>query len=233
MAVLVEKPMAVTPAEASRVYARQRESRGVLRVGFNRRYRPDYIRLRDGSGSGVRQIEFTFVADARQWNPGVAATASFVLHDAGSHALDLVAHLARRPVERVRAVADVSSGACLVAIDAELAGGFRARCTVGHAPRYEEHLVVATADAVYRVLVAPSLVARARLALWKVTRRPTPTAQSFQAQLAGFVAACRGRPDQVGASAADGLAAVAAVHAADQSLSLGGAWCPVSMDPKN
>jgi predicted dehydrogenase len=230
LSVLVEKPMTLTSAEAHRVRARQRASGRVLQVGFNRRYRPEYLRLRGRVTGRVQHIAFRFVADARQWNPGVAATPSFVLQDAGSHALDLVAHLAGRPVERVRAALDHSPGASVVSIDAELAGGLRARCTVGHASRYEEQLAVTEAGAVHRVVVAPSLLAGAKVALCKIARRPTPTAQSFQAQLAGFVAACRGKPDDVGARAADGLAAVAAVHAADQSLSLGGAWCSVAVD---
>ncbi len=230
LSVLVEKPMAVTLAEARAMWRLQRQTGRVLRVGFNRRYRADYVRLRQRAKDGVRSIAFTFVADARRWNPGAIATAPFALHDAGSHGLDLVAHIAGRRIERVRAALQDGPGGCIVDIEAELAGGTPARCTVGHAARYEEHVAVTAGDRVHTAAASPGPLGQARLAFCKVTGRPTPTARSFRAQLAGFVAACRGEADQVGADATDGLAAVAAVDAALESLAGGGEWRAV-IDP--
>ncbi|HEU5169498.1 MAG TPA: Gfo/Idh/MocA family oxidoreductase [Gemmatimonadales bacterium] len=224
LSVLVEKPMAVTPREARRVCELQQETGRVLRVGFNRRYRADYVRLRERARDGVGTIAFTFIADARRWNPGAAATAPFVLHDAGSHALDLVAHVARRRIERVRATVQDGTDGCIVNIEAELAGGATAACRVGHAPRYQEYLAVTAAGRVHRAVASPGPLHRAKLAFCKITGRPTPTAESFRAQLAGFVAACRAEADQVGADAADGLASVAAVDAALRSLAGAGDW---------
>ncbi len=224
LSVLVEKPMAVTPQEARRVCELQQQTGRVLRVGFNRRYRGDYVRLRERARDGVRSLAFTFIADARRWNPGATATAPLVLHDAGSHALDLVAHVAGRRIERVRATVQGATDGCIVNIEAELAGGASATCTVGHAPRYQEYLTVTAAGRVHRAVVSPSPLNQAKLAFCKITGRPTPTAESFRAQLAGFVAACRAENDHVGAAAADGLASVAAVDAALRSLAGAGEW---------
>ncbi|MGH7518327.1 MAG: Gfo/Idh/MocA family protein [Gemmatimonadales bacterium] len=231
LSVLVEKPMAVTPQEARRVCELQRQTGRVLRVGFNRRYRGDYVRLRERALDGVRSLAFTFIADARRWNPGVTATAAFVLHDAGSHAVDLVAHLAGRRIERVRASVQRGTDGCIVNIEAELAGGASAACTVGHAPRYREYLAVTAAGRVHRAVASPSPLNQAKLAFCKLTGRPTPTAESFRAQLVAFVAACRAEADHVGADAADGLAAVAAVDAALRSLAGAGEWRAVTDAP--
>jgi predicted dehydrogenase len=231
LSVLVEKPMAVTPQEARHVCALQQRTGRVLRVGFNRRYRGDYVRLRERARDGVRSIAFTFIADARRWNPGAATTAQFVLHDAGSHALDLVAHVAGRRIERVRAAVQGGTEGGVVNVEAELAGGVSAACTVGHAPRYEEHLAVISAGRVHRAVAAPSRLNQVKLAFCKITGRPTPTAESFRAQLVGFVAACRAEVDHVGADAADGLASVAAVDAALRSLAGSGEWRALTDPP--
>lgn len=222
LSVLVEKPMALSLAEAHMLQQLQRQTGRVLRVGFNRRYRPHYLGLRQRT-KDVQQIEFRFIADVRQWNPGVEATAQFVLQDAGSHALDLIAWLAERPIERLSARLDKSADGCLVRIKAELAGGIAAECTVGHALRYDEHVVVGGSSG-RRRYAAASLASRVALAFCKVVGQPTPTARSFRAQLAAFFAACRGRPDQGGAGVDDGVAAVAAVEAALRSVDAAGAW---------
>lgn len=222
VSVLVEKPMALSLVEAHTLQQLQRQSGRVLRVGFNRRYRPDYLALRQRT-KDVQQIEFRFIADVRQWNPGVEATAQFVLQDAGSHALDLIPWLAERPIDRLSARLEKPAEGCLVHIKAELTGGIAAECTVGHAPRYEEQVVVGGSAGRQRY-VASSLAGRVALGFCKATGRPTPTARSFRAQLAAFVAACRGRPDPVGAGVDEGVAAVAAVEAALRSLDAAGAW---------
>jgi predicted dehydrogenase len=222
LSVLIEKPMALNLTEARDLQQLQRETGRVLRVGFNRRYRSDYLRLRSRTND-VQQIEFRFIADLRQWNPAVEATAQFVLQDAGSHALDLIAWLAEGRIERVSARFERAASDRVVRIKAELTGGVAAECTVGHGPRYEEHLVIGS-SAGRRRYAASSLASRVGLAWCKLAGRPTPTSQSFRAQLAGFVAACRGWPDPIGAGADDGVAAVAAVEAALRGVNAAGAW---------
>lgn len=225
--VLLEKPMGMTLDEAQRVWELQQRTGCVLRVGFNRRYRGSYARLRERARNGVRSVAFTFIADAQRWNPGAAA-APFVLHDAGSHAVDLVAHVAGRRIERIRATVLEQTDGCIVQIEAKLAGGVSATCTIGHAPRYREQLIVTASGRVHRAVASANLLNKAKLAFCNLTGRPTPTDESFQAQLAGFAAACHAEADNVGADAADGLASVAAVDAALRSLANPGEWCDVT-----
>jgi hypothetical protein len=120
---------------------------------------------------------------------------------------------------------------CIVNLEAELAGGASAACMVGHAPRYQEHLAVTAAGRVHRAVASPNPLNQAKLAFCKLTGRPTPTAESFRAQLIGFVAACRAEADHVGADAADGLASVAAVDAALRSLAGSGEWRALTDPP--
>jgi predicted dehydrogenase len=226
--VLVEKPMAMTPDEARRVWELQQHAGRVLRVGFNRRYRGSYARLRERVWNDVRSVAFTFITDAKRWNP--AADAPFVLHDAGSHAVDLVAHVADRRIERMRATVLGRTDGCIVQIEAKLAGGASAACTIGHASRYQEQLIVTASERVHRAVASASLSNKAKLAFCSLMGRPTPTDESFRAQLAGFAAACRAEPDAVGADAADGVASVSAVDAALRSLANAGEWCDVTDD---
>lgn len=231
LSVLVEKPMALSPQDAQRVWEMQQLTGRMLRVGFNRRYRAEYVRLRNRAGDGVSSVAFTFIADARRWNPNVTATAPFVLHDAGSHAVDLVAHVAGRRIERVRATLEGAASSCIVTIEVTFAGGPSGVCRIGQGPRYQESLTVVADGRVHRVVTAPNPLLRAELALCRITGRPTRTDRSFRAQLAGFAAACRSDGDGVGADAADGLASVIAVDAALQSLAGTGEWC--TLDPSS
>lgn len=234
MAVLVEKPMTLTTAEAQRIVAEQQRSGNCTRVGFNRRFRASYAgaRARIRADGDLAQIAFTFIADARRWNPDSAAVSlpEDVLHDAGSHAVDLTAHLAGRPIRRIRAeVRHADERSCQVAIEAGLEDDIAVQCIVGHAARFEEHLSVTAAgrqrmvDASGRTGFA-QLKVKGDLALRRLTGRPTPTDDSFRAQLAAFAAACRGEREACGADAWAGLAAVAAIERCIESLALEGAW---------
>lgn len=255
--VLVEKPMALAATDARELVDATRASGLVLRVGFNRRYRPAYRRLRERlrerarSGPGIGRIAFTFLAESSRWGGGAAgADPEFLLHDAGSHALDLVAHVGAA-VERVRAVAIRPAGGARdshdshdspdapdaqdsrVEVEAELAGGIAATCTVGRARRYREELLAEDRDGpVLRVDLSGRTTMR-RLAIatdlaWRrIATRPSGSAESFQAQMGAFAAACRGARDDIGAGAAEGLASVRAVDACLRSLAEGGAWCAV------
>lgn len=241
--VLVEKPMTRTLDEAQRVLRSQRESNATVRVGFNRRFRDRYAGLRRQALrlDGLSHVSFTFISDARRWNPlsSEVSSAEQVLHDAGSHAMDLVRHVAGRSIRSVCAESpDPVCGARLVYIRARLDGGIDVDCTVGHAPRYEEWLSIAADGRTLSVDVSGrSATGRLRtaadLALRRLSGRPTPTDASFRAQLAAFAAACRGRAEDIGADARAGYDAVAAVEACIESLGHSGVWCDLAnLQPK-
>lgn len=234
--VLVEKPMTIGLDRARELHAAQCDSERVLRVGFNRRYRTSYARVRQRVQGevAVRSIDFTFVSDATRWNPSAnAADAEFLLHDAGSHALDLVAHVGGAPIESVRATAEEQADARCVMIEARLAGGMFATCTVGQGSRYIEQLVARGAHSEHRAdssghTLTSRFAITAQLAYRKLTRQPTPADESFRSQLAAFAAACHGRDDGIGAGVTDGMASVAAVDACIASIASEGAWCTIA-----
>jgi predicted dehydrogenase len=233
--VLVEKPMATRWGEAIRLAEVQRGSGRVLRVGFNRRYRPEYVRLRSRvhAAGGASRVHFTFVAEGSRWGapalPG-GDEVEHALHDAGSHALDLVAHIGA-PIEAVRARVAAAAGDVIVEIEARLEGGASALCVVGRARRYREVLEVTDREGRARrrdvsgSTPAGRVAAASGLLLRRLLGRPSPSQESFRAQMSAFVDACRGIEDRVGAGAAAGVASVAAVDACSKSLATNGAWC--------
>ncbi len=235
--VFIEKPMALAVSDVHDLITRQARTNAKVQVGFNRRFRSDYVRVRDRlrGGAGLDSLHYTFIAEARRWNPGRsdgADSPAEVLHDAGSHAVDLVAHLGGRRIERVRAHAQRSDRSIAIEVDVELEGGFPSRFTVGRGPLYEERLRVTTNRGTQVVDLsggsgALRLLRRAELAWRKLAKRPTPTDESFRAQLAAFVAACHDRPDPRAADANAGLESVAAIAACIASLEAGGEWRPV------
>ena len=232
--VLVEKPMATTVDDARRVLGLLPAHGRMVRIGFNRRFRREYVELRERAQAGgeISHLAFTFIADARRWNPGSTPVASpvDVLHDAGSHAVDLIAHVSGRRIRRVRAEPlRERDSSCVVRVEARLAGGATAECTVGHAPRYQESLSVDVGGRLYAIdLSGGSPVSRLRIkaasALRRLSGRPTATDASFRAQLAAFAAACRGQGDDPGADVQDGFRAVAAIEACTESLARAGVW---------
>ncbi len=229
--VLVEKPMALNLAEARHLHQAQQACGRVLRVGFNRRYRRDYMSLCRPATDTLREIAFTFIADTGRWQSGSnAVTPEFVLHDAGSHAVDLVAHVAGRRIERVQAHVEHEADGLIVRMKMQLTGSLTATCTVGHAARYVESLVVSDADRRRQVTASGNTWNKLKLAVCKITGRATPTDESFRAQLAGFVDACRGRDDGRGANGVDGLASVAAIEAAIASINHDSDWQEISRE---
>lgn len=233
--VLVEKPMATTVDDARRLLGLVPAGGRTMRVGFNRRFRPEYAELRELRDE-ISHISFVFIADARRWNPGSTAVGSpaVVLHDAGSHAVDLIAHLSGRRIRSVRAESfREDNSSCVVRVEARFDGGVTADCTVGHAPRYEESVRVDVGDRLYaRDVSGGNFASRLRIKAGGAIRRlsggPTATDASFRAQLAAFAAACRGQQDAPGADAGDGFRAVAAIEACTDSLAHTGTWREVT-----
>jgi predicted dehydrogenase len=231
--VLVEKPMAIHRDEALWLCELQKRHGVVLRVGFNRRYYRRYACIRASAlqNGNISQLAFTLVANARRWNPQAASVSSpeVVLHDAGSHGVDIIAHVTGRPIERIRAQAQRGPDACLVNMEIRLAGGISAICTVGHAPEYQEWLSISVPGRTWRTDASgrsrvDRLWMKAGFAMCRLVGQPTPTDQSFRDQLAAFVASCQGTADTVGADARAGYAAVAAIEACISSLAKGCAW---------
>lgn len=109
--VMVEKPLAVTLADAERIAAAARMSGRVAAVGFNQRCHPALARIRAqvragafGTLDGVRIVWSSGAGlGAREWL-GERSQGGGALFDLGSHAVDLWRFLAGAEIETLQVV---------------------------------------------------------------------------------------------------------------------------------
>ncbi len=239
--VLVEKPMALTLADASAMARAARAAALPLQVGFTRRFRAPYRRFREwlaSASTAPERVSFDLVFPASQWRAhdgflGDDGAGGGVLDDVFSHQADLLRWLLGADIRWARATVVTPDRA---RIDLGLSNGCDARCIAGHGP-YTEYLratyadgtvLVASGTACWRALggracpgpLRARLHDRVALARDKLLRRTGVTPASFALQLRDFAGAIRGR-GSMGAGADDGLAAVAAVDACRRSAQSG------------
>jgi predicted dehydrogenase len=240
--VLVEKPMALDIAEGRRMVDAARDAHRRLHVGFTRRFREPYRRLRrlllEAAPAGVESARFDLSFSNTDW----AAHSPFggddrqgggPLDDVFSHQVDLLDWLLG-PAEAVRAEA----GTDTVHADIQI-GAVKIGCRASHG-RYQEHLELFLRDG--RSLQASGtgvsagrprsrrwaakkawLGDRLQLAGDRLLGRPNATLLSFERQLRDFQTAVRGLPSD-GATGMDGLHTIGLIQACRMSLSAGGAW---------
>jgi predicted dehydrogenase len=219
-----------------------RDTHRRLHVGFTRRFREPYRRLRrlllEVGAARVESARFDLSFSNTDW----AAHGPFAgddrqgggpLDDVFSHQVDLLDWLLG-PAEAVRA----EPGTNTVHADIQI-GAIKVRCRASHG-RYQEHLEVLLRDG--RSLQASGtgvsagrsqshwwsakkawLGDRLQLAGDRLWGRPNATLLSFERQLRDFQAAVRGRPSD-GATGMDGLRTIGLIQACRMSLSAAGAW---------
>lgn len=132
--VYIEKPLATSLGEATRVRNTAEASRAIVMLGFNYRFNPLYRSLRDAIIGGrigdllaVRSV-FSTNTTPGGWRSGTGHGAG-VLLDLASHHVDLIRFVTRRDVSSVTAtIRDVRSPADTAALQCELAGGATAQC---------------------------------------------------------------------------------------------------------
>ena len=102
--VFVEKPLALTEADLERIESAARAAPGrLLMVGFNRRFAPQVVRLREllAGAPGPKAFVMTVNAGAipaQHWTQDPAVGGGRLLGE-GCHFIDLLRHLAGAPVE--------------------------------------------------------------------------------------------------------------------------------------
>ena len=247
--VLVEKPMALDLAEAGRMVEAARLARRRLQVGFSRRFREPYLRMRALlqrlDPGDLRAVRFELAFPPASWKAqtdflGDEARGGGVLDDVLSHQVDLVCWLLGTGPDEVRAAVSASSGS---PVRAELrVGSLTAHCNAAHAG-YRERLEFELADGTVleasgsRVRISATrfprwrrrraaLVDRFVLLGDRLLRRPNVTLVSFERQLRDFEGAVRGEKS-LGATGEDGVVAVNVVQACRTSARQGGMWLPV------
>lgn len=245
IAVMVEKPMALSLDEGSRMAEAAVRAGRRVQVGLTRRFREPYRRLRAALDAAdrrdLRTVHFELAFPTGGWQAhttflGDESLGGGVMDDVASHQVDLLCWLFGGGPDAVRATNGTPSG--------QLRAEFRFReltavCTAAHGP-YAERLTIALADG--RLLEATGsrmgttgakfpawarqralLLDRVALARARLGQGPSVTQDSFARQLADFVHAVRGGTS-VGASADDGLRVLRVLEACRESERDGGSW---------
>lgn len=236
--VLVEKPMALDRAEGLGMAEAARAARRRLQIGFTRRFREPYRRLkaRLPSLDLSAAVEFELRFPTTSWGAGSFLgddrLGGGVLDDVLPHQSDLLRWLLGASPLRVRAAGHGAEG---YVCELKFPSGVVARCAPGHGP-YRERLLVRLAGTAFAASGSTFRGGRAAAARWsaplavlsdqaalawaRLLRTPNTTHRSFEAQLRDFLAAVRGRAS-TGAGPADGLAAIAVSEACRRSLASG------------
>ncbi len=255
---LVEKPLALDVREAAAIVSAARRAGVHLSVGYNRRFRRNLRELQrryrtaSGSGLGPIEIRHDWTVDVARWHVadpagGELALAAGLLHDVGSHQVDLLAWLTGEPVMEVKAMAGRREGTmrCELQHRGDLRSSFHTRLGARHRERLRVQtpglvlsagqggLVVVPRSIVFLLDVPERVLDLGHLALSRAMHRPSMTGESYEKQLAAFAAAVRRRRDctvadvdevqrpELAAGSVDGLRAVAVVEACVRSLESG------------
>ena len=242
--VLVEKPMALTVQDGVRMADTARRTGRRLQIGFTRRFREPYRRLRDAlqalDRASLRTVHFELAFSTSGWNAhtdflGDETRGGGVLHDVLSHQIDLICWLLNGIPDEVQAVMDRGGG---VLVELRF-GTLTTRCHASHGS-YADCLTIETAQG--RVLEATGnslrstglafpalrraralLLDRVALLRDRMLRRPNVSLISFERQFRDFEQAVRGG-SSVGASAEEGVIGLRILEACRESARLGGTW---------
>lgn len=259
--VLVEKPMALSVEEGIEMVRASRQAKRLLWVGFNRRFREPYSRLKKqldvGGTAPIRSLFFKLQFDSLNWKSvspylGNDSLGGGVLDDVASHQIDLLSWLLNLESQAVRCSREEKGNSRFVRIDYQIKfqNGFTASCSAGQGSGYSEYIECQTQNS--RWLVHPAGIIKSRWLpfsgmhisgniqtrfhlLWhKMTGGLNITLQSFKRQLEAFAIAIRQQGEPVaGADGLGGLETLKTIHACRKSLQSGGKWENVSTYQKD
>jgi len=242
--VIIEKPMAVATREADSLVGLARQVGRKVFVGFNRRFRPQYEKLRRRlhERPQLRGISFELRTNPSRWS--AVSPPAGLLEDLASHQLDLVPWIVDRPVREIRATLQQRDGTETANIELRFSDGLLGRCLAAHGTgsaewleiALEDRIVIAGLGGITSARRATAGVAQRYLAVRetagavyrRVTGTPAFTAETFARQLGAWAAALHGDPTDACADGLAGPRCVALVDACRQSAGAGGGWVAVA-----
>ena len=218
-AVLCEKPLAMTAAEARQMTAAA-EKRGVLLgVAQNLRWNPSVVWMREQIAAGrigapqLARAQFCYKAlgTPRRWITDGGLACGGPIGDVGVHCLDALRFVCDREVLRVQTLArrDDAFGdlEAVATIQAEMSGGCFASVSVSALAPYRTQIEVVGSEGVLVAENGLSVDKPVRVEVWvggePVEAKTFDNATSYSAMLDSFALAMRG--DAFAASADDGV----------------------------
>ena len=216
VAALVEKPPAPDARQAARLAALDPPPR----VGFNRRFEPTLARLRETiPANGGLDLSITLHYPAGSWGSYVVADDPLLA--IGPHLIDLARWLTAAEIEQVRATEITSRRACL---ELSLERGRASLSCATDLAREDRVEVRGAGGHIIARHAAGGLVRRALMRL-SSPLAPNSLVASLVRELEAFRRAAGGADAFPLATAADGLAVMAAIDAARRSSRQGARWC--------
>lgn len=229
VALLVEKPLAASVAEALELDCLSRTTATPLMVGFNRRWWSPAVRLRDElrGHPGPARADLRFVTDAAEWD--AVDGAPDLIDDLATHQVDLLRFVFGREILSVSAN---RGGPREITMEIRLRDDTTAYCCVAHHGQSQESVRVTAGAGAWWIHSRSDRVAPAggtlRTALdstgraWRrLTGHRSAMRCSFEEELRAFVQAVRTR-SMPNPGASDGVIAARAVAAVRTSLEQAG-----------
>jgi len=248
--VLLEKPMALDTMDAGRIASAVRDAGKMLWIGFNRRFKRPYLRLKafvdSRLGGKIEGLEHELILDASGWQPYSKyllddAQGGGVIDDVISHQADLVPWICGSPPTQIRASATKTGKSVRVFFTMRHENGAETSCVAGQGPGYQEHAVVNMGSEVLflfptglvRLKNPPSrrwyryaaLHGALHSVICRILGRPSLSVGSVRDQWEFFADEIRAPSGfTCGCSAEAGFRAVAVGEGCRRSLCSGGGW---------
>ncbi len=242
--VYVEKPLALSVSEGTKVVTAWRHAGTVGMIGFNFRHHPAYLELRRRLAAGalgeILGVRMTFCSARRilpHWKQA-AASGGGALRDLGAHHLDLLPWLLGSPIRAVSMrVRSIFTEADTAMLDAEMATGVSGQLMLSLSTGVSENRVEVVgsegrivADTSF-TSTGPVHRAGGRVTRWRhmgqaawMNLQPRtllaagPPDPSFAAALSAFTRAVANGERDIAPTIEDGMSSLRAVAAAERSV---------------
>jgi predicted dehydrogenase len=256
--VLVEKPLALNLEDAQRMLNASKRNKRMLKVGFNRRFNRNYLKLKSKISlipcNDILSVFSVLIINPFDWGAvtsfhGRDSEGGGVIDDVASHQIDLITWLIEDEVAFVKAKLTGTireNGFENMQYEIKFRNGLIAKCEAGHASKYSENIEIQLENR--KFLVYPtghlelgrlpiklahlfcSLKAYLHYSICKLIGKPSVTITSIENQLSSFASALRGEKGEfLGADARSGIDTQQIMQACRKSNQSGGTWIAVNL----